>query len=248
MMSPASFIANGFAGDIALAEAIVSGDARPFEMLAEKGAPFLLPATALAREDYAHLDVRRSFQALGYVPIIRDDYLVGAIEIVSYGPSLTEDSLQSIEPIASAATIALDRASQYEQERNNHLESIHRLTQLYDLEKVLNSTLELDELLHLIPEKVRDILQARAVNLWLFDGEELTLKGQAGLDPTVALGAIQSAGAGYIGDIAETGEPSVIGADDPRLELRNGELATRRRRTGRAGIRNPLRCRRPPPR
>jgi RND family efflux transporter MFP subunit len=221
--SPPSFVVKGIAGDIDLAESAVAADAKPFQMLMEERAPVLVGSAALAREDYAHLHVRRSFSALAYVPIFVDDSVKGAIEIISYGASLTAESFRALERMAQLGATGLHTASEYERERNNHLESIHRLSQLYDLEKVLNSTLDLDELLHLIPSKVRDILRADAVNLWLFDGDDLLLKGQSGLDPSVELGAIQRAGKGYVGDIAETGEPSLITAHDPRLTLRNLE-------------------------
>ena len=58
--------------------------------------------------------------------------------------------------------------------------SISRLTQLYDVEKVFNSTLEMDELNPIITGKVREILEAQAVNLWLVkDEHELLLMNRA---------------------------------------------------------------------
>ena len=71
----------------------------------------------------------------------------------------------------------------YEGERNSHLESISRLTQLYDVEKVFNSTLEMDELNPIITAKVRELLEAQAVNLWLVkDDQELLLMDRSGED------------------------------------------------------------------
>src|SRR4029077_9130331 len=101
---------------------------------------------------------------------------------------------------AEIAGAALDAAHKYESERNDSLESINRLTQLYDLEKTFSSTLEMDELLPLIAEKFREVLECSAINLWLLRGDEsLQLMHQAGSDPTTPEGSIQKPGEGIPG-------------------------------------------------
>ena len=108
-------------------------------------------------------------------------------------------------------------------ERNSHLESISRLTQLYDVEKVFNSTLEMDELNPLITAKVRELLEAQAVNLWMVkDEQELLLMDRAGEDPTCEVGCSEKTGEGYVAEVSDSGEPLII--DDPndeRLQRRN---------------------------
>jgi RND family efflux transporter MFP subunit len=98
------------------------------------------------------------------------------------------------------------------------------MTQLYDLEKSLNSTLDLDRVMSLIPRKVQPMLQCQAVHLWLFNGDDLMLTATAGEDATVSVGTTQRAGEGYVADMAEEGAPLTISeADDERLVLRNGD-------------------------
>ena len=113
--------------------------------------------------------------------------------------------------------------SHYEGERNSHLESISRLTQLYDVEKVFNSTLEMDELNPIITAKVRELLEAQAVNLWMVkDEQELLLMDRAGEDPTCEVGSSEKTGEGYVAAVSDSGEPLIIeDADDERLQRRN---------------------------
>ena len=73
--------------------------------------------------------------------------LLGAIEVISYEEAFPEEILEGLDEIARLAAPALAAAVSYESERNTSLHSISRVTQMYDLEKVFNSTLEMNELL-----------------------------------------------------------------------------------------------------
>ena len=96
------------------------------------------------------------------------------------------------------------------------------MSQLYDLEKSLHSTLELDAVMEMIPAKAMVMLDCQAVHLWMFEGEVLRLISSHGNDATVEEGITQSAGEGYVADMAEEGEPLLIDdPDDERLRVRN---------------------------
>ena len=126
------------------------------------------------------------------------------------------------QEIAEVASPAIATALLYEQERNGTLHSISRVTQMYDLEKVFNATIELEPLLQLIAEKFKDVLDVRAVNVWMVDDDFVRLVSRAGDDPTVELEATQRPGEGIAGDISDTGEPVRISdAEDERLRRRN---------------------------
>jgi GAF domain-containing protein len=183
------------------------------------------PTENLQREDYAHLHLARSLAALAYVPLLHEDQLIGAVEILSFVSDLRGEELSQLTPILDLAPAALLSAEDFERQRQNQLDSIHRLSQLYDLEKSLNSTLELDEVIAMIPEKTAAMLECQAVHLWLFDGGDLRLTATSGYDPTIEVGVVQNAGQGYVGDMAEEGEPLLI--DDPedeRLAARNASI------------------------
>lgn len=179
--------------------------------------------TTLIREEFAHLNVRRTLRSLSYLPFFRENVLTGAIEILSFDEGLAEAHLDELQGVADIAGGALYGAQVYEEERQNTLHSITRLTQLYDIEKVFSSTLEMDQLLPIIGTKVLEMLACEAVNVWLLEADEsLRLMHQAGFDPTVQEKAQQRPKEGVAGDVSDNGEPVLIQqADDPRLAERN---------------------------
>ena len=210
-------------GEIRVAHARVPFESGTLGELAKTREPFACEASALTREDYSHLDVRRTLLALAYVPLIVQDTLVGAIEIASFEFPLEEATLASIFELVEPAAVAIAAALSYERERNANLRSISRIAQLYDIEKVLNSTLEMDELLPIVASKFGEILNVQAVNFWMVEGSgNLLLVSRSGVDPGVADGAIQDATGGVPGEVSESGEAVLIdSSDDPRIEKRN---------------------------
>jgi GAF domain-containing protein len=217
-----SWIPLGVSEEISVAASVVGADATLFTPLLQSPGPVIYPAGELAREDYAHIHVLRTIRSIGYLPLLREDQLVGAFEIISFSEPLTDSLLLSLEGFAELAVIALESAEQYEEQRQNLLDSIHRLTQLYDLEKSLNETLDFEPLLELIPAKVAAMLPCQAIHLWLFDGGKLRLVSAWGSDTTAEVGTTEGAGEGYVGDMAEDGVPLLINdPEDPRLATRN---------------------------
>jgi len=160
--------------------------------------------TILAREDFAHLNVRRTMQSLAVVPIEIDEVLLGAIEIVSFDTPLTLEELGPVEQIAEVSSIAFASALSYETERNTQLQSITRVTQLYDLERVFNSTLEMEALLPIITSKIREILPVQGVNLWMVEDDNLRLVSRGGEDWTVELETISATG--IPNEVCDSGE------------------------------------------
>lgn len=176
----------------------------------------------LRREDYAHLDVRRTLTSLAYLPLLVEEEILGAIELISFDESFPPILPRVLSDISELAAPALMAARSYESERNVTLHSISRVTQMYDLEKVFNSTLEMDELLGTIAKKFRDVMNVQAVNLWMINGDVLELVSCEGFDPTVSVGLLQKAGEGIAGDISDNGEPVLIdNPEDERLQKRN---------------------------
>ena len=217
-----SWVPLGVSEEISVVDSVVGADARLFAPLLQSPGPVVYPAGELAREDYTHIHVLRTIRSIGYLPLLRDGQRVGAFEIVSFSEPLTDSLLLSLEGFAEMAVIAIESAEQYEEERQNLLDSIHRLTQLYDLEKSLNETLDFEPLLELIPVKVAAMLPCQAIHLWMFEGGKLKLVSAWGEDATAEVGATEEAGEGYVGDMAEEGVPLLISdPDDPRLASRN---------------------------
>ncbi len=152
---------------------------------------------------------------------------MGAIEILDFarrhrpaGPRLDFGELARIGGAALAAALT------YENERNDSLVSINRLTQLYDLEKVFASTLEMDELLPIMGAKFREVMECEGVNIWLLQPDEslrADAPGRVATQPQAP--ASTNAGEGIPGDVSDDGVAFLIGdKDDPRLAERNDGL------------------------
>ena len=174
------------AGEVHLDDEGVPLESGTLGLLARQNQPLLLSGTTLVREDYAHLHARRTLLSLAYIPMMADhapsdQTLIGALEVATFDEELDQADLAALVEFIEYAAPAFSSAAHYEAERNSHLESISRLTQLYDVEKVFNSTLEMNELNPIITAKVRELLEAQAVNLWLVkDEHELLLMDRSG--------------------------------------------------------------------
>src|SRR5215472_18374404 len=74
----------GLAGDISLEpSSIGSGNRLMAPLLLESPETLIYPAAEILREDYSHLHITRSVSSIAYVPLLLDNQLVGAIEILS---------------------------------------------------------------------------------------------------------------------------------------------------------------------
>ena len=209
-------------GEIQVAQSVVEFDSGTLGIIAETKQAHIFAGSELTREQYAHLDLRRTVASLACVPILMGDLLLGAIEIVHYDAPVTEAEVEQVAEVAEYAAIGLASGQAYESERNTQLESITRVTQMYDLEKVFNATLEMDQLLPTITSKFREVINAQAVNLWLVEGEGLVLMSSGGVDPAVEEGTRQKSGEGIPAEVSDSGEAVLIeSVDDPRLERRN---------------------------
>jgi RND family efflux transporter MFP subunit len=211
-------------GDARVSLARVPLETGVFGAIASGRRPLIYDSRDLPREEYAHLDVRRTIVSLAYVPLLAEEQLIGAIEVISFDLVLDQHSFAPLVEIAEYSTGAIASALSYEKERNGSLQSITRLAQLYDIEKVLNSILEMDELLPLVASKSAEILDVQAVNIWMIAGDDnLLLVSRRGTDPAIEAGATQGPRDGIAGEVSDTGEAVLIDLPgDQRLARRNG--------------------------
>lgn len=209
-----------YMGDISL-EGEAALHSGTLGVVAERRESLEFAASNLTRDQYAHLDVRHSIASLAYVPILLKETLLGCIEIVNFDAALPQFALESLVPLADCAAIAIATALAYESERNAGLQSITRLTQLYDIEKVFNATLEMKSLWEIICSKVQELTEATGVNLWMVDQEDLLLVEQAGADPTREMGAREGDGGGIIAVVSKDAEPLLLNAEDELVKQRN---------------------------
>ena len=210
-------------GDAAIHEEAITADSGALGMLLTESVPILRTAPNLKREDYSHIDTRKTLLSLACIPLIHGENLVGALEILAFEEPNTASDIEALVPAAEVAAAALASGQAYEEERHGTLSSITRLTQLYDLEKVFSSTLEMEELLPLIGAKFSEILGCQAVNIWLLQPDEsVELMFQAGEDPTSFKGQVLKSNEGIAGTISDNGESVCVSdAQDARLTQRN---------------------------
>ena len=213
-------------GEAAIPEVTIPLESGTLGILSREQRLLMFEGKTLIREEYAHINVRRTLISLSYLPLMQSDSLIGAIEVLSFENKMTQEQLDALSPMAEVAGAALYGAHLYQSEHHGTLASITRLTQLYDIEKVFSSTLELDQLLPIIGSKIREMLECQAVNVWLLEPDEsLRLMHQAGSDATVQEKSTQKPGEGVAGDVSDSGEPVLIkDAGDERLARRNEVL------------------------
>ena len=211
------------AGDAShVEESIPDASSLVAPLLADEPQAVIYPGSEVRREDFAHLNLSRSVESVAYIPLILEDQLIGAIEFFTFAAALEPEIIEELAPVVSLAAPAILSAENADAQRQELLDSVHRMSQLYDLEKSLNSTLELDQVVAQIPAKAIAMLPCQAVHLWLFDGGTLRLVSSCGQDSTVDVEMTQAPGEGYVADMAEAGEALLIAdPDDERLARRN---------------------------
>ena len=210
-------------GEITVDAGPIAFDSGTLGAMARERSILQFSAAEVTRDEYAHLDVRLTVTALTYIPMLVGEEIAGAIEIVSFGEPPDEPILDQVAEIANIGAIAFRSAAIYAGERNAGLASVMRLTQLYDIEKVFNATLEMKTLLPVICEKVRDLVRGTAVNLWMVDKDDLLLVQQAGDDPGARPGDRQRGEDGVAGSVSESGEAVLLQEGDEALNRRNAQ-------------------------
>ncbi len=220
-----SFVPKATAGEVAFQEVSIEGGDSTLGELAARKQPVVWAGSDLPRESYSHLNVRRTLASLAALPLLLDETMIGAIEVLSFEEPIGKTALASLSELSSFSARGLASSIAYENERNAQLQSITRITQMYDLEKVFNATLELDQLLPVITAKFQDILNVQAVNLWMVEGEALLLMHRTGSDDAYELETQQAAGEGIAAAVSDSGEPLLIAdAGDERLQQRNARV------------------------
>jgi RND family efflux transporter MFP subunit len=162
-----------------------------------------------------------------YAPLSTSRGPAGVAEVLNKDRGdFTPDDAAFLEEACRLAGRQLGSLEAMEEERQANLAAVQRLTDLYDISRVFASTLEMSELLPIVGEKIRDILEAETCNLWLVDSDanDLHLVHQSGNDRSTPGGARIPIGEGIQGTVAQRGEPRLIenAEEEPELEERRG--------------------------
>ncbi len=213
------------AGEVAFQEIAVDTGVGTLGEVTGKREALVFAGSDLPREAYSHLNVRRTLVSLAAIPMIVDERMIGALEVLSFEEPISDATLSALADLGAFSALGLASSIAYENERNTQLQSITRITQMYDLEKVFNATLEMDQLLPVITAKFQDILNVQTVNLWMVEGDGLLLMSRTGIDPAFELQARQSGSESIASAVADSGEAVVIDSpEDERLQKRNAKV------------------------
>ena len=206
------------------------------EVLESRGARRLGSAEKKGRL-LAHLDpaYRERVQTALYAPLPGSAGPAGVVELLNKsGGEFSPEDAAYVEEAARMTGRALDSFRASDSERHRQFETLERLTALYDIARIFNSTLELEDLCPIVTNKIRDLLGAQACNLWLVsdDGESLAFAHQDGEDPTTDEDAELALGEGFVGVVARDGKARLAedaateALLDPRREAVEGFVIT----------------------
>ncbi len=210
----------------AAAEAVLEG--LPMEVL-ENGEMLQFSSESQDSERLAHLAEasRARVKTALYGLLPGPQRPAGVVEILNpRSGRFTTDEMGYVREVSRLAALALANCLDRERELHEHLTTVERLTALYDISRIFNSTLEMEELLPVIVEKIRDTMSATACNLWLVEAETKRLHAmqQAGEDPTLGEGAQCAVGEAVVGKAAQSGQPILVetAAEEDLLAERRG--------------------------
>ena len=210
-----------------------------FEPASEKVANGILAEVAAAKSSrrvgsgekkphlFEHLDPthRERVQSALYAPVPASHGGAGVVELLNKaGGEFTAEDAAFVEEAARMTGRALDTLRAADADRNAQFETVERLTALYDISRIFNSTLELEDLCPIITGKIRDLLRAGACNLWLVsgDGSSIEFAHQDGEDPTTHEDGTFALGDGFLATVARDGQARLVAdaAEEPLLVSR----------------------------
>lgn len=144
------------------------------------------------------------------VPLKSQDRCIGVLNLSgrNSGKDFTPGDLKILTILASHAASAIDIAQLYQKVTSqvDHLEA------LYQLGRILNSSLSLDEILPTALTRTLELLKATTASVMLLDekGEELKIRLAHGLSPDIVEATRVRLGERVSGKVAATGEPILI--------------------------------------
>jgi GAF domain-containing protein/two-component sensor histidine kinase len=153
------------------------------------------------------------------VPLIAGDQVLGVLNASSFQPDYryTPEQIQVMLAIADQAAAAIERIGLYQEMKARATE----LATLNEVSQTINSTLDLDNVLNLIMNKVVEILDVEAGSLLLLDEESGDLVFQVALGvpgSQVLIGRHHPLGSGIAGYVGQSGQAEIVNdvQADPR--------------------------------
>ena len=158
------------------------------------------------------------------VPLLRRGKLLGVVVAMNklYGKEFTPDDLKVFSSLADQVAIALDNSYLYRKARKETMEK----EILLDVDRLISSSLNLDEVLELILDSLKRLVKYDAAAIFLIDKEkrEVGEIKTRGFDPAIEPDLILKLGQGLVGWVAVNRQPVIVPdvEKDPRyIEARH---------------------------
>ncbi len=150
------------------------------------------------------------------VPLALHDQVVGVLTLVHTLPGFFgESDLALLTAIAGQAAVAIDNARLFAESRKQ----AEVLAALVETARAVASTLDLDEVLHLLLTRIISLLGVEAASIALMAGGELEFKVAEGGAAEAIVGMRLHVGQGIAGSVVESGRPLLVPdvRGDPRF-------------------------------
>lgn len=152
------------------------------------------------------VDEDRIVDAIAGFPLKRANQVVGVFNVAFLDPhTFDQDELRVLTLLADQAAIAIENARLYEETERRLKES----RTLQEISQLVNSSLEADEILQTVVEKLASAFGYSLVSIYTLHGEELRLGAQVGYETEAALQTIPLSN-GVTGRVARSGEAALI--------------------------------------
>jgi sigma-B regulation protein RsbU (phosphoserine phosphatase) len=144
------------------------------------------------------------------IPLFRRDKLIGVVEAFNKkeGKKFDANDLAILKTLADQIAIAIDNSYLYIESKRKTLEK----EMLLEIDKVLSSSLDLEEILELILESLKKVVHYNAGGIFLVNRQtkEIEQIKIIGFDPSIEADLKLKIGTGLTGWVAKTGEPVIV--------------------------------------
>jgi PAS domain S-box-containing protein/putative nucleotidyltransferase with HDIG domain len=152
------------------------------------------------------VDEDRIVDAIAGFPLRRANQVLGVFNVAFLEPhTFDQDELRVLTLLADQAAIAIENARLYEETDRRLKES----RTLQEISQLVNSSLEADEILQTVVDKLQSAFGYSLVSIYTVHGDELHLGAQVGYDIEAALQTIPLSN-GITGRVARSGEPALV--------------------------------------
>ncbi len=167
-------------------------------------------------EDVDHAHVlnpilrEKGIKSMMGVPLVVEGEALGVLHVGSLVPrKFTDQEVELLQLVGDRAALAIEHARLFEAERaaRQRIEHVQAVTD------AALAHLEVDELLHVLLPRIRDILRTDTCAVLLLDEQSNELVARAALGIEEEVGVRIPLGAGFAGKVAAEGRPMVIDVD-----------------------------------